>query len=108
MRIRHWDSSFDGPLTEAALREKLESTGYIVSRAVYPPGHTWPERVDKVDTIEAVLAGRLRVVVAGHFALLGPGDRVTMARGTHHSGAVVGDEPVTSLVGMQVRSIEPV
>jgi quercetin dioxygenase-like cupin family protein len=105
MRLRHWDPSFDGPLSEDSLRRTLEAMGYVVSRAVYPPRHTVAEHRDPVDTIEAVVSGRLRVIVAGHFALLGPGDRVTIGRGTHHSAAVVGDEPVISLAGMKVGAI---
>ena len=107
MRLRHWDPASDGPLTEASLRRTLEAMGFIVSCAAYPPGHTVPEHKDAVDTIEAVLSGRLRVIVAGHFALLGPGDRITVPRGTHHSAAVVGDECVVSLTGRRVHPIEP-
>ena len=99
MRLRHWDPSFDGPLTEDSLRRKLEAMGYVVSRAAYPPRHIVLEHMNTVDRIEAVLSGRLRVIVAGHFALLGAGDHVMVARGQHHSAAVVGDEPVIGLTG---------
>jgi quercetin dioxygenase-like cupin family protein len=105
MRLRHWDPAFDGPLTEDGLRRKLEAMGYVVRRAAYPPHHTVAEHKDAADTIEAVVSGRLRVIVAGHFAVLGPGDHVTVARGAHHSAAAVGDEPVVSLVGTRAHAI---
>ena len=43
MRVRHWNTSVDGPLSETAMRRKLESAGYLVARHVYPPGTTFPE-----------------------------------------------------------------
>jgi mannose-6-phosphate isomerase-like protein (cupin superfamily) len=37
------------------------------------------------------------MVVAGHLALLGPGDWVEVGRGVRHSATVIGSEPVISL-----------
>ena len=39
------------------------------------------------------------MVVAGHFAILGPGDWVEVPRGVHHTAAVIGEEPVVRLDG---------
>jgi|KBSSwiStaDraftv2_1062776.scaffolds.fasta_scaffold21733_2 mannose-6-phosphate isomerase-like protein (cupin superfamily) len=97
VRVRHWNASVDGPLSEAAMRGKLESAGYLVARYVYPPGTTFPEHSHGLDKVDAVLSGRFRMVVAGHFAILGPGDWVEVPRGVHHTAAVVGDEPVVCL-----------
>jgi quercetin dioxygenase-like cupin family protein len=97
MRVRHWNTSVDGDLSETALRRKLEAAGYLVARYVYPPGTTFPEHSHSLDKVDAVLSGRFRMVVAGHFAILGPGDWVEVPRGVHHTAAVVGDEPVVSL-----------
>lgn len=97
MRVRHWNAAVDGVLSETALRRKLEAAGYLVARYVYPPGTTFPEHSHSLDKVDAVLSGRFRMVVAGHFAILGPGDWVEVPRGVHHSAAVVGDEPVVSL-----------
>ncbi|MGH7552219.1 MAG: cupin domain-containing protein, partial [Longimicrobiales bacterium] len=44
-----------------------------------------------------VVSGRFRMVVAGHLAMLGPGDWIEVARGVRHSATVIGDEPVVSL-----------
>ena len=97
VRVRHWNASVDGPLSEAAMRGKLESAGYLVARYVYPPGTSFPEHSHGLDKVDAVLSGRFRMVVAGHFAILGPGDWVEVPRGVHHTAAVVGDEPVVCL-----------
>ena len=102
MRVRHWDASRDGPLSEAAMRRRLEAAGYMVSRYTYAPGTAFPEHTHNVDKIDAVLSGQFRMVVAGHFAILGPGDWVEVPSGVHHTAAVVGDEPVVSLDAVRV------
>jgi quercetin dioxygenase-like cupin family protein len=50
-----------------------------------------------VDKIDAVLAGRFRLVVRGHTKVLGPGEWIEIPRGAVHNATVVGDEPVISL-----------
>jgi mannose-6-phosphate isomerase-like protein (cupin superfamily) len=97
MAVHHWNEGLDGPFSEAALRRKLESAGYLVARYVYPPGTAFPDHVHGVDKIDAVVSGRFRLVVAGHLAMLGPGDWVEVPRGVRHTATVVGDEPVVSL-----------
>ena len=96
MTPQRW-SSADGPLTEAALRAKLESRGYRVAKYIYDPGTVFPDHKHDVDKIDAVLSGRLRLVVRGHMKVLGPGEWIEIPRGTVHSAAVVGEEPVVSL-----------
>jgi len=87
----------DGPLTEPALRAKLERLGYRVARYVYEPGTVFPDHKHDVDKIDAVLSGRFRLVVRGHMKLLGPGEWIEIPRGTIHNATVVGDQPVVSL-----------
>jgi quercetin dioxygenase-like cupin family protein len=99
--VRHWNVSTDGAFTEAALRKRLESLGYLVMRYVYPPGTSFPEHTHGVDKIDAVVSGRFRLNVAGHFVILGPGDWIAVPRGVRHTADVVGDEPVISLDGVK-------
>ena len=102
MRVRHWNDSLDGPLSEAAMRRKLSDAGYIVSRYTYSPGTSFPEHTHAMDKIDAVVSGRFRMVVAGHFVILGPGDWVEVPRGVHHTAAVIGDQPVVSLDAVRI------
>ena len=97
MAVHRWNTAIDGPFSEAAMRRKLEAAGYLVARYTYPPGTSFPDHVHQVDKIDAVIEGRFRMVVAGHLAMLGPGDWVEVARGVRHSATVVGDAPVVSL-----------
>ena len=96
MTPQRWNAA-DGPLTEAALRAKLESLGYRVAKYTYEPGTVFPDHKHGVDKIDAVLSGRFRLVVRGHMKVLGPGEWIEIPRGTIHNATVVGDEPVVSL-----------
>jgi quercetin dioxygenase-like cupin family protein len=97
MAIERWDAGRDGPLSEAALRRRLEARGYRVTRYVYPPGTRFEEHTHAVDKIDAVLVGRFHLVLEGHEVVLGPGDAIAVPRGALHSAEVVGNEPVVSL-----------
>ena len=97
MAVRHWNEALDGPFSEAALRRKLTEAGYLVARYTYPPGTAFPEHAHDVDKIDAVIEGRFRLVVAGHLAVLGPGDWVEVPKGVRHTATVVGDDAVVSL-----------
>ena len=107
MAVHRWNETIDGPCSEAALRRKLESAGYLVARYTYSPGTTFPDHVHDVDRIDAVVSGRCRMVVAGHLAVLGPGDWVEIQRGVRHSVSVLGDEPVISLDAIRRRMAGP-
>ena len=97
MNVERWDAGKDGPLSERALRRKLEARGYRVSRYVYPPGTFFPDHTHEIDKIDAVLSGRFRMTVHGQQVILEGGDCLGVPRGTTHSAEVVGNEPVVSL-----------
>lgn len=97
LHVQSWDEKRDGPLSEAALRERLRALGYSVQRYVYPPGTAFPDHSHAVDKIDAVLSGRFRFTAEGRSVVLGAGDWVPVPRGLVHSAEVVGDEPVVSL-----------
>ena len=96
-RVEHWDPRLDGPLTESALRDRLEARGYHVSRYVYPPGTVFPDHSHDEDKIDAVLSGRLRMTMHGEEIVLERGDSLAVPRGVTHSAEVIGDDPVVSL-----------
>lgn len=97
MRLEHWDTDAEGPLSEAALRAKLEALGYSVTRYTYPPGTFFADHEHAVDKIDAVLHGRFRLSMEGRSVVLGRGDYLYVPRGCVHSAEVVGDEAVVSL-----------
>jgi quercetin dioxygenase-like cupin family protein len=102
MRVEHWDTAADGELSETALRRKLERRGYQVTRYVYPPGTCFPPHSHTVDKIDAVLAGRFRLVMQGRSAVLEAGDAIEVPGGVLHSAEVIGDSPVVSLDAIRV------
>ena len=97
LKLEHWDPERDGPLSEQAMRRKLERQGYHVTRYVYPPGTIFPEHSHPIDKIDGVLSGRFRMTLAFAEVILKPGDCLFVPREAVHSAAVVGDEPVVSL-----------
>ena len=102
MPIHRWNAALDGEFSEAALRGKLEALGYRIARYVYPPGTVFPDHKHDVDKIDAVVAGRFRLIIGGHIAVLGPGEWVVVPRGVTHNATVLGDEPVVSLDAIKV------
>jgi quercetin dioxygenase-like cupin family protein len=97
MRVEHWNPKKDGPLSESALRRKLENMGYKVSRYVYSPGTYFPTHTHEVDKVDAVLSGQFRITMEGKSVVLSPGDAVQVPRGAEHSAEVMGEDPVVSL-----------
>ena len=97
MNIDHWDAEREGPLSEDALRLKMENKGYRVCRYVYPPGTSFPEHTHSIDKIDAVVSGRFRMTVEDGSVVLEAGDSLAVPKGTVHSAEVVGSEPVVSL-----------
>lgn len=96
-RVWHWDEARDGPLSEQAMRAKLESMGFTVSRYHYPPGTCFPPHEHSVDKIDGVLAGRFRMEMGGQAVVLEAGDLLEVPRGAVHSAEVMGEQAVVSL-----------
>lgn len=97
MNVEKWDAEQDGPLSEQALRQKVEKQGYRVTRYTYSPGTFFPPHTHGVDKIDAVLSGRFRMTMEGQEVILEAGDCLAVPRGVVHSAEVVGNDPVVSL-----------
>lgn len=97
VEVERWDPARDGPLTEAALRAAIEARGFVVERHDYPTGTRVPAHSHPEDKMSGVLAGRLRMTVAGRTVVLEPGDRLYLPAGTVHDAKVVGDAPLAHL-----------
>ena len=96
VRVEHWQAAW-GPLSEAAMRKRLEAEGYSVSRYTYPPGTYFSEHTHAVDKKDTVLRGRLKIGAEGREFVLEPGDMIEIPAGTVHTAEVVGQEAVVSL-----------
>jgi mannose-6-phosphate isomerase-like protein (cupin superfamily) len=104
MQIERWDEVRDGLLNEQSMRRKLEARGFRVMRYIYPAGTFFPEHEHGTDKIDAVLAGRFRMVLQGREVVLEAGDCVSVPKGVIHSAEVVGNEPVISLDALRIAS----
>jgi quercetin dioxygenase-like cupin family protein len=102
MKVDHWQAE-GGPLTEQALKTKLQRLGYSVTRYVYPPGTYFPDHTHNVEKIDAVASGQFRIAMGDDSVILRAGDFVRVPRGMTHRAEVVGDEPVISLDAVRMR-----
>lgn len=102
MVVEHWNPEQDGPLSEAALRCKLEARGYQVTCYVYPPGTVFPAHSHGVDKIDAVVSGQFQMSMQGKSVVLEAGDCLAVPPGEVHSAAVVGDQAVVSLDAIKI------
>ncbi len=101
MKVERWDQNL--PLSQPALRHKLEALGYRVSCYAYPPGTVFGTHTHDADKMDAVFSGRFRISMQGESVVLGPGDAVHVPRGVAHSAEVVGEEEVVSLDGVRTQ-----
>jgi quercetin dioxygenase-like cupin family protein len=90
MRIDRWDPRRDGPVTEAALRQKVESCGYQVSTFTWPAGTVVAAQTQACERVDAVVAGILKITLDGESAILTAGDMVYVPRGAVRRVEVVG------------------
>jgi len=97
MRIQRWDPRRDGPVTEAALRNKVESIGYQVSRFAWPAGTVVPPQTQDRERVDAVVTGIVRITLDGESAILTAGDIVFVPRGAVRGVEVVGSFPAHCL-----------
>jgi|ERR1043166_1027875 quercetin dioxygenase-like cupin family protein len=104
MAVYRWNVERDGAFSEAALRRKLERSGYAVSCYTYAPGTHFPEHTHGVDKVDAVVSGRFRLEIEGESVVLGPGEWIDVPRGVPHTATVVGDDAVVSLDAVKRRN----
>lgn len=90
MRIDRWDPRRDGPVTESALRHKVETIGYQVAAYAWPAGTVVPPQTQDRERVDAVVTGILKVTLDGESAILTAGDMVYVPRGAVRRVEVVG------------------
>ena len=90
MRVDRWDPRRDGPVTETALRRKVESRGYQVASFAWPAGTVVAAQTQNCDRVDAVVAGILKITLDDESAILTAGDMVYVPRGAVRRVEVVG------------------
>jgi quercetin dioxygenase-like cupin family protein len=90
MRIERWDARRDGPVTEAALRKKIENHGYKVSTFAWPGGTIVPAQAQVLERADAVVTGIVKLTLDGESAILTAGDIVYVPRGVVRRVEIVG------------------
>src|SRR5215831_11424163 len=90
MRIDRWDRRREGPVTEAALRQKIEAIGYEVSSLAWPAGTVVPPQMQERERVGAVVSGIVKLTLDGESAILTAGDIVYVPRGAVRKIEVVG------------------
>ena len=97
MRIDRWDVRRDGPLTEAALEQKIRARGYAPEWRVYPAGAIVAPPPDGHERVDAVVSGLIKVTIEGESAILTAGDLVFVPHGATRRLEVVGASPARCL-----------
>jgi quercetin dioxygenase-like cupin family protein len=90
IRIDRWDLRRDGPVTEAALRQKVASRGYEVSTFAWPAGTVVPAQAQTLERVDGVVTGVVKITLDGESAILTAGDIVYVPRGCVRRMEVVG------------------
>ena len=90
IRIDRWDLRRDGPVSEAALRQKVAARGYEVSTFAWPAGTVVPAQAQRRERVDGVVTGVVKITLDGESAILTAGDIVYVPRGSIRRMEVVG------------------
>jgi quercetin dioxygenase-like cupin family protein len=104
LRIERWDPRRSGPVTEAAMRRKVESYGYLVSRLAWPGGTVVPAQAQNHERVDAVITGIVKITLDGESAILTAGDIVYVPRGAVRRVEVVGSTTAHCLEAVYAKS----
>lgn len=99
IKLEHWDRAIEGDLTADGLMRKLAVLGYDSQQKTLRPGESLSDKKIQIDTIDAVVQGKLKVSLEGESRILSPGDCLFIPKGLVTSVEVVGDKPVICLEG---------
>ncbi len=99
IKLEHWDRAIEGDLTADGLVRKLAVLGYDSQQKTLRPGEHLSDTKIQVDTIDAVVQGKLKVSLEGESRILSAGDCLFIPKGHVTSLEVIGDTPVVCLEG---------
>lgn len=104
-RLEQWNPRAEGELTIDGLRHKLAVLGYDTLPKNFQPGEALPTRRLPVESVVAVAAGRLNVMLDGESRVLKAGDALFVPKGLSMSFEVLGLRAVACLQGMRADAV---
>ena len=99
IKLERWDRDQEGDLTPDGLVRKLAVLGYETKARTYKPGEYQADKRIQIDTIDAIVQGKLKVSLEGESRILHPGDCLFIPKGLVTSSEVVGQHSVICLEG---------
>jgi diguanylate cyclase (GGDEF)-like protein len=103
IKLERWDREQEGDLTPDGLVRKLAVLGYETKAKTYRPGEYRADQRMALDSIDAIVQGRLKVSLEGEARVLNPGDCLFIPKGLVTSTEVVGEKPVICLEGTRTQ-----
>jgi diguanylate cyclase (GGDEF)-like protein len=97
IKLERWNCDHEGELTPDGLLRKLAVLGYESKARTYEPGEYQGDRRIQIDTIDAIVQGKLKVSLEGEARTLHPGDLLFIPKGLVTSAEVVGEKSVICL-----------
>jgi quercetin dioxygenase-like cupin family protein len=97
LRVERWNE--EAAPDAGDLRRLMEAEGYSVFQWSDAPGTTYGRHAHAEDQSHWIVSGALMLRVDGEEYTLRAGDRDFLPANTTHTARVVGNEPVTYLIG---------
>ncbi len=99
IKLERWNHEQEGDLTPDGLVRKLAVLGYEAKAKTLRPGEYQADQRIQIDTIDAIVQGKLKVSLEGESRILHPGDCLFIPKGLVTSSEVVGQNSVICLEG---------
>ncbi len=103
-RVEKWNRPYSP--NPAMLRMEMESEGFRVMSWCDMPEATYGMHRHETEQSHWVISGRIEITVGNIPYVLSAGDRDRMPANTFHTARVIGEEPVTYLIGERTVSAE--
>lgn len=100
-QVKRWSDPF--PPNPAMLRFELEKEGYRVFHWNDGPGKAYGTHQHAEAQTHWVISGSIEITVGGISVELSAGDRDYLPADVYHSARVIGDEPVSYLIGELIK-----
>lgn len=101
VKLERWNAEAEGDFSPEGLLQKLAVWGYEAEARTFNPGEYHPDRRVQVDTVDAIVKGRLKITLEGESQVLNAGDCLFLPKGVVTSVEVVSKSPVVCLEAMR-------